>query len=277
VAENLADLQSGRRRRQESELRQELVVPAAFKDHFSRQSDGYAKHRPRYPGGLFSFLASTVDNHDSAWDCATGNGQAAIALASYFSAVIATDASRQQIEAAHAHPGVEYRVATAENSGLADQSVDLVTVAQALHWFDQDAFFAEAKRVLRPEGVLAVWCYELCEVTEQCDRVIDTLYREIVGDYWPPERVMIEEGYASVTMPGTPVAAPMLQMQLDWRVENMLGYLRTWSACKRFESDHQRDPVDDIEAALRSAWGPSERPVSWPLKIKVCQPNTLLE
>jgi SAM-dependent methyltransferase len=252
-------------------------VPAAFKDHFSRQSGGYARHRPTYPDALFRFLASTVSSHDAAWDCATGNGQAAIALAEHFSDVIATDASQQQIDAASRHPKVNYRVATAEVSGLADHSVDLVTVAQAFHWFDHDRFFAEAKRVLRPAGVLAIWCYELCAVTSECDAVIDTLYRDIVGNYWPPERAMIEDGYAGVQMPGTPIALPALDMNLEWRAPDMLGYLRTWSACKRFEADRGRDPVDDIETGLMAAWGPVARRVSWPLKIKVCRPNTLLE
>jgi len=258
-------------------VRQELVGPAAFKDHFSRQAGGYAQHRPTYPQALFRYLASAVSGHDRAWDCATGNGQAALALADHFAEVIATDASQEQINAARPHPRVDYHVAAADQSGLADQSVDLVTVAQAFHWFDADRFFAEAKRVLRPTGVLAIWCYELCGVTPECDAVIDTLYRDIVGDCWPPERAMIEEGYASVQMPGTPIAAPALKMNLDWHAGDMLGYLRTWSACKRYEALHGNDPVIDIEARLLSAWGSAERRVTWPLRIRVCRPNTLLE
>lgn len=254
-----------------------MVAPDAFKDHFSGQASGYAKHRPTYPDALFRFLASSASNHDAAWDCATGNGQAAIALTRHFSSVIATDASQQQIDAAQRHPKVDFRVATAEKSGLANRSVDLVTVAQAFHWFDQQRFFAEAKRVLKPTGVLAIWCYELCEVTPDCDAVIDTLYHDIVGDYWPPERAMIEDGYAGVALPGTPVSVPAMAMQLEWQARDMLGYLRTWSACKRFEAEHCRDPVDDIETTLTAAWGPAARRVSWPLQIRVCRPNTLLE
>ena len=162
-------------------------------------------------------------------------------------------------------------------SGLADHSVDLVTVAQAFHWFDHDRFFAEAKRVLRPAGVLAIWCYELCAVTPECDAVIDTLYRDIVGNYWPPERAMIEDGYAGVQMPGTPIALTALDMNLKWRAADMLGYLRTWSACQRFEAERGRDPVNDIATRLVAAWGPAARRVLWPLQIRVCRPNTLPE
>lgn len=252
-------------------------MPAEFKDHFSRQSDGYAKHRPSYPDELFRFLASSVVETGTAWDCATGNGQAAVALANYFSTVVASDASQSQINAALAHPNVEYRVATAEMSGLADHTIDLVTVGQAFHWFNHDNFLAEAKRVLKPRGVLAIWFYELCAVTAECDAHVDTLYRDIVVEYWPPERVMIEQGYSGVLLPGVPIATPTLEMTVEWRVEDMLGYLRTWSACKRFEIANRRDPVADIEVALRAAWGEQERRVTWPLQIKVSRMNTLLE
>jgi len=252
-------------------------VRAEFKDHFSRQSDAYAKYRPSYPDGLFRFLAASVIENGTAWDCATGNGQAAVALADYFSTVVASDASPSQINAALAHPKVEYRVATAEVSGLADHSVDLITVGQAFHWFNHDDFLAEAKRVLKPRGVLAIWCYELCSVTDECDALVDTLYRDIVGEYWPPERVMVEEGYASVDLPGIAVDTPTLEMTLEWSVEDMLGYLRTWSACKRFEVANHRDPVTDIEAALRAAWGEQKRRATWPLQTRVTRLNTLLE
>lgn len=129
--------------------------------------------------------------------------------------------------------------------------------------------------MLRPAGVLAIWCYELCAVTPQCDELIDKLYRDIVGNYWPPERAMVEEGYASVQMPGTPIALPALDMNLEWQAADMLGYLRTWSACQRFEAERGRDPVNDIATRLVAAWGPVARRVSWPLRIRACRPNTL--
>lgn len=248
-----------------------------FKDHFSDKSDGYAKYRPTYPDELFGFLASTVRDRELAWDCATGNGQAAIALANYFSDVIATDASHAQIDAAISDPRVEYRVAKAEQSGLASASVDLITVGQAFHWFEQSAFFEEARRVLKSDGVLAIWCYEVCEVNKNCDVIIDTLYRETVGEFWPPERVTVEQGYSRVKLPGTVIPAPAFAMALDWKIDEMLGYLRTWSACKRYEAARGADPVADLSAALTDAWGTGSRRVTWPLHTSVMRMNTLLE
>ena len=252
-------------------------MTGGFKDHFSALSAGYSKYRPTYPVELFRFLASVSSANNLAWDCATGSGQVAVALADYFSNVVASDASQSQIDAATQHAGVEYRVATAEQSGLADSSVDLITVGQAFHWFNEPPFMAEACRVLRPEGVLAIWCYELCSVSDECDAIVDKIYRDILGDYWSPERLMVEQGYSGVTMPGVMVPAPEFVMSLEWRAADMLGYLRTWSACKRYESQNGSDPVEIISAELRSAWGDGVRPVSWPLSIKVSRPNTLLD
>ncbi len=252
-------------------------MTGGFKDHFSTQSDGYAKYRPTYPAELFQFLASTASAHTLAWDCATGSGQAAVALTEFFSTVVASDASRAQIDAAMPHAAVEYRVATAEQSGLSDASVDLLAVGQAFHWFDEDMFFKEARRVLRPDGVLAVWAYEICEVSERCDAIVDSLYRDIVGEYWPPERAMIEQGYAGVAMPGVPIPAPALTMSLEWHAAEMLGYLRTWSACERYKAEKGSDPVEEISAQLESTWGAGRRRVVWPLVIKVSRPNSLLE
>jgi SAM-dependent methyltransferase len=252
-------------------------VTVEFKDHFSDKSDGYAKYRPTYPDELFQFLASSARDRELVWDCATGNGQAASALANYFSDVVATDASHAQIDAASPHPQVDYRVAKAERSGLTSASVDLITVGQAFHWFERPAFFEEVHRVLRPDGVLAIWCYEVCEVNQECDVIIDTLYRETVGEFWPPERVTVEQGYSGVKLPGTSVPVPEFRMALDWQIDEMLGYLRTWSACKRYEAARGTDPVTEISPALADAWGTGVRRVTWPLHTKVRRMNTLLE
>ena len=246
------------------------VVPAGqgFKDHFSAQAAGYARHRPRYPGELFSYLAG-LSGRRLAWDCATGNGQAAVALAGHFDRVIATDASRAQIESAEAHPGVSYRVATAEDSGLREDSVDLITVGQALHWFDTERFFIEATRVLARGGLLAAWCYELCHVSPDCDAVVGRLYTDIVGPFWLPERRLIEERYAGIEFPGTALVPPAFAMNTRWSVDDMLGYLRTWSACQRYRREHGNDPVRLIEDELRSAWGATRHTVRWPLTVRV--------
>lgn len=242
-----------------------------FKDHFSAQSEGYARHRPRYPAELFDYLAG-LGGRQLAWDCATGNGQAAIALAMHFDRVVATDASRAQVDAATVHPGVSYRVATAEDSGLGAATVDLVTVGQALHWFDIPRFFAEASRVLVPGGSVAAWCYGLCRVSAECDAVIGRLYDEIVAPFWPPERRLVEERYASIRFPGTEIDTPAFEMAVRWTVDDMLGYLRTWSACQHYRRRHGDDPVGQVEKGLREAWGLAARTVRWPLTVRVSRP-----
>ena len=242
----------------------------SFKDHFSLQSAGYARHRPHYPDDLFAYLAGLTDRR-LAWDCATGNGQAAIALARHFERVVATDASEAQIDAAIAHPAVSYRVATAEASGLGDDTVDLVAVGQALHWFATAQFFAEASRVLVAGGVLAAWCYELCTVSPACDSVVERLYTGIVGPFWPPERRLIEARYAGIEFPGLALSPPAFEMSAQWTADDMLGYLRTWSACQRYRQAHDKDPVERIEKALRRAWGSASRTVRWPLTVRVAR------
>lgn len=241
----------------------------SFKDHFSGQSAHYARHRPQYPAELFQFLAARTSNHAQAWDCATGNGQAAIALSEHFEGVVATDASSAQIDAAIAHPGVTYRVAAAEDSQIEADSIDLITVGQALHWFDLERFFAEAKRVLVRDGVLAAWCYELCKVSEGCDAVVDELYAGILAEFWPPERRLIEERYSGINMPGHPLESREFEMGVTWTVADMLGYLRTWSGSARYQRAYGNDPVSKIESALRAEWGAGRRPVRWPLTLLI--------
>lgn len=242
-----------------------------FKDHFSEQSEGYVRHRPHYPAEMFRFLASLTNNHVRAWDCATGNGQAAVALSAYFESVVATDASRAQIAAAIAHPGVTYRVAAAEASQLDAASIDLVTVGQALHWFDHERFFKETRRVLVNDGMLAAWCYELCTVSEACDALVDRLYTDILRDQWPPERRLVEARYAGIPMPGQPLESPEFEMRVTWTAAEMLGYLRTWSGCARYQQTCGEDPVALIEVDLRAAWGEGSRTVRWPLTLLVAR------
>lgn len=254
-------------------MQKDLVVKGDFKDYFSAQSDSYAKYRPTYPENLFQHLSRVVDDHEIAWDCGTGSGQAAVALAGFFENVIATDASESQIDASVAHPGVVYRTATAEDSKLPSDSVDLVTVAQAFHWFDDSAFLREAQRVLRPRGVLAIWCYEICTIDQSCDEIIDRLYTDIVGEFWPPERVKIERGYDHLMLPGEKLDVPDFEIAQNWCVAEQLGYLRTWSACNRYKAMHNTDPVSKIATDLEIAWGPGERRVVWPIKLAACRPN----
>lgn len=248
-----------------------VATTLSFKDHFSERAAQYANYRPQYPAELFQFLVDQCRRRELAWDCATGSGQAAVALGEFFESVIATDASEPQIACAIPHANVSYRVATAEASGLEDASVDVLTVGQALHWFDRDRFYAEAGRVLAPGGLLAAWCYGLCHVTDECDGVVDELYSDIVNEFWPPERRLIEERYAGIAMPAAEIEVPRFDMYADWAVDDMLGYLRTWSACSRYRRAHGCDPVALIAGKLHEAWGTGSRPVLWPLTLRVCR------
>lgn len=238
-----------------------------FQDHFSERAASYARHRPDYPRALFEWIASLSPRRDLAWDCATGNGQAALALAEHFEEVVATDASSLQLEQAFAHPRVRYRLARAEASGLAEHGVAAITVAQALHWLDQPAFHAEVRRVIAPGGVLVVWCYGLFRTSAPVNRVLERFYSEVVGPYWPPDRKAIEERYRDVVLPFDPVEAPDFAMEKAWSAEDALGYVRTWSATSGFVRARGFDPVVELAPELASAWGAGRRRVRWPLTV----------
>jgi SAM-dependent methyltransferase len=242
-----------------------------FKDHFSGHSRQYSAFRPRYPDTLFSWLSSLCKEHRLAWDCATGSGQAATGLIGYFDQVIATDASANQISDAIQAPGVSYSVASAEMSGISSDSVDLITVAQALHWFDIHAFAAEAHRVLKVDGVLAVWTYGLVSFGEGLDEIIGRLYADIVGEYWPPERKLVESGYAGVQLPLTEIPAEAMEMTETWKFANLIGYLNTWSAVKTYEKARGSSPLESVRSDLLHNWGePNDsRIAAWPLSLKV--------
>ncbi len=242
-----------------------------FRDHFSAQAADYAKFRPHYPTELFDYLSDIAPDNEIAWDCATGNGQAAVALASKFRHVIATDASEKQIKNAARHERIDYRVAAAEKSGINSDKIDIITVAQALHWFALDLFYAEAKRVLKPQGVPAIWGYNLLQITPDIDNVISRFYEEIVGPYWPPERRVIEKGYAHLAFPFAEMHPPRFRMEAYWSLERLLRYLRTWSATQRFIAENYKDPTAAIVSDLQDLWGEPEcaRIIIWPLTIRV--------
>ncbi len=243
-----------------------------FHDHFSAFANRYADYRPHYPSALFDYLATLVPQGSLVWDCACGNGQATIDLAARFGRVIATDASAEQIASAAPHPRVEYRVATAESSGLADESIGLLTVAQAMHWFNLDRFFAEAKRVLVRDGVLAVWAYGVNNVEgEAVNELVQDYYANIVGPYWPPERTLVEEGYRTIPFPLVEISAPTIDMETHWDLDALLGYFSTWSATNRFIKAKGHNPLEELEKDLAKVWGERERKrrVTWPLSIRV--------
>jgi SAM-dependent methyltransferase len=242
-----------------------------FADHFSVIASAYAAARPGYPPALFAWLAGLAPARRRAWDCAAGNGQAAIPLAEHFAEVVATDASRAQIARTPPHPRVRPYAAAAEASALRDASADLVTVAQALHWLPRPAVWIEVRRVLVPGGVLAAWCYGIQRIAgdAEVDRLVARFYHDVVGPYWAPERRLVETGYRELEFPFDELHPARFGMRCDWRLAEFLAYLRTWSATQRFLVERGVDPVLELEAELAPRWGAGVRGVEWPLSLRV--------
>ena len=243
----------------------------SFKDHFSGHASLYAKYRPDYPPDLYAYLATLTLRHEYALDCATGSGQAAIGLAPYFDHVIATDGSVSQLQHAIAHPRVCYVANVAEQPAFRDQSFDLISVAQAAHWFDHEQFFAGVRRVLRAEGALAIWTYGLTRIDPDIDAIVRDFYDHIVGDYWPPERRHVESAYRSLPFPLREIAAPEFELCLHWDLDALIGYLSTWSAVQRYVKALGRDPLPEMRRQLEPHWHPATLPrqVIWPLHLRV--------
>ncbi len=240
-----------------------------FRDHFSPVASAYADSRPAYPAALFDWLASMCAAHDLAWDCGAGSGQASTALASRFRRVIATDASAEQIAHAAAHPNVEYRLAAAERSGLDAACADLVTVAQALHWFDLDRFWPEVRRVARREALFAAWTYGPLQIEGAEANALIQGFRADIASWWPEGRRHVENGYRELSFPFARLEAPAFAIETPWSVDRLLGYLRSWSSVARFRQSQGVDPVQAIEAPLREAWGArgEERAIRWSLTL----------
>jgi SAM-dependent methyltransferase len=242
-----------------------------FADHFSRIAGEYAAHRPRYPEALFDWLASITTARHRAWDCGTGNAQAAIGLARRFELVIATDPSEAQIAHAAREPRLRYAVATAEQVPLATGSMALATVAQALHWFDRDVFYDEARRVLAGGGVLAVWSYGLCTVGDPgLDASLRRFHDETVGPYWPAERAIVNAGYDRLDFPFEEIPSPRFAMEASWTLAQLAAYLSTWSAVQRAREATGEDPLPALVDSLSGRWGAENaaRLVEWPLSIR---------
>jgi ubiquinone/menaquinone biosynthesis C-methylase UbiE len=241
-----------------------------FRDLFGDAASGYAEYRPRYPPELFAHLAARAPARRLAWDCATGSGQAAEGLVPHFERIVATDASARQLAAARPHERVRYAIARAEASPLRTACVDLITVAQALHWLDRPAFHAEAGRVLAPGGVLAVWCYTLLEIEPTIDARVRSFYADVVGPYWPPGRDLVAARYRTIEFPFDEFDVPPFSIQIELDLPALAGYLRTWSATLRYIADRGHDPVDPFMQALRPLWGdPAQtRHARFPLHVR---------
>jgi SAM-dependent methyltransferase len=241
-----------------------------FKDHFSGHAADYRAFRPTYPPELFVFLASLVPRHDLAWDCGTGSGQAAVPLAEHFDRVFATDASAEQLKNAEPHPRVEYVVAPAERCPLPDASADLVMVAQALHWFDHERFYAEVRRVCKSGGVLAATCYHLPSVNAEVDPILRE-WEDFIRPYWTPERVWVDDGYRGIPFPFPELPAPRMEVTAQVTLAQFVGYLGTWSASRQYGKQHASDPLEQFGPKFATVWGdPSTvRTLRWELAMRV--------
>lgn len=242
-----------------------------MKDNFSNHAAVYAAFRPVYPVELYHYLLSLVPVRDRAWDCGCGNGQVASVLADYFKQVDATDISQKQLDHAIKKPNINYQLAPAEKVDIAPGSINLVTVAQAIHWFNFEAFYKEVNRVSKPGSVIAVWCYSLLTINDKIDQVIQHLYADTLGDkYWDPERRLVEDRYQTIPFPFDEIKAPEFSIQVSWTFDHMIGYLNSWSAVQHYIRDNNENPVEKIIAELRDGWGQAEdQDAVFPLYLRV--------
>jgi len=237
-------------------------------DLFSKQSDDYARFRPTYPEALFNALFAQVTDFECAWDCATGNGQAAFSLAKRFQRVVATDLSVQQIQNAKSHERIEYRCESCEKTSLPNQGVSLITIAQAAHWFRFDEFYREVNRVLKPGGVIALFGYhfstsELPEV----DRRIEALAKETLGPYWKPQNQILWNGYREIHFPFQEIEFPKIELSVEMSLDALVGYISSWSATQLCREQSGKDPIPPFRDELRTLWGDERKTLrlSWEL------------
>ncbi len=234
-------------------------------DRFSAQAAAYARFRIGYPAALYEWLLPQVPGRRRAWDCATGNGQVAVVLANHFESVLATDLSQQQLDNAVQRPNIWYQLAPAENTPLHDSSIDLITVAQAVHWFDTAAYHREVRRVAGPGAVLAEWGYGLAQISPEIDPLVQHFYRETMGPYWDENRWHIDDEYARLPFPFGGVRRGHFAERRHWSAAWFLDYLRTWSSVQRYQKQHGTDPVALVADELMHRWGPGEREVVFPI------------
>lgn len=239
------------------------------KDLFSNHAVEYAKYRPLYPDNLYQYIFQFVEQFGSAWDCGTGNGQVARVLANHFRQVYATDLSEAQLHEAPRLPNIHYRAETGEQCSAPSSSFDLITVAQAVHWFDFDMFYRQVNRVLKPEGVIAVWVYEIIRVDDALDEFVLYLYEEILGSFWAPERKYIEDKLQTIPFPFSGQTTAEFRMEVEWNHEQLLGYLNSWSAWGSYyqmnpqEKNNENSPMERFKRALQKYWPNGERRTLW--------------
>ena len=241
------------------------------KDLFSGHSKTYAKYRPGYPKELFDYILQFVDKKDKAWDCATGNGQAAVMLAEHFKKVEATDISEAQIKNAVAKNNIEYQICPAEHTNFPDKSFDLITVAQAYHWLNWKKFRQEVMRTAKPNAVIAIWAYGLINTEdEKINQLIDHFYYEIIGPYWDAERKYVDEAYATVEFDYNLLPTKDFSIKLKWNKEAFLGYLYSWSAVQNYIKQNQVSPLEQFQKEIDVIWDKTtEKKIEFPVFLKL--------
>lgn len=242
-----------------------------MKDNFSTQAGQYAKFRPSYPKEMIEYIVSQVNNRELALDVATGNGQVAVLLSGYFAKVFANDISQKQLDNAAKKENITYSVSSAEKTKFDYNSFDLITVAQAIHWFDFDAFYKEVYRILKPDGVFAVMGYGLLYANAEADKILRYFYEDITGPYWDPERRYLDENYTTIPFPFKEQEVPQFVNEFTWEFEQLTGYLETWSAVQHYIKEHNTNPVDIIRDELKEVWEKGDRKVYFPLLLRVGQ------
>jgi ubiquinone/menaquinone biosynthesis C-methylase UbiE len=240
-----------------------------MKDRFSEQAGKYARYRPEYPEELFAFILSKPAQKESAWDCATGNGQSAKELAKHFKQVYATDISQSQLEHAIRAANIVYSRQPAEQTDFPDDSFDLVTVSQALHWFNFDLFYKELKRVTRPGGWFAAWMYGGLTITPAIDELKRNYHAVTLGAYWDAERKLVDENYATIPFPLEEIKCPVFSMFYRWDLEALRGYFNTWSALQKFIAAKGYNPVDELMEKIKPHWMQEEMTVRFPLYLRM--------
>ena len=240
-----------------------------MKDNFSKQAAAYAQFRPHYPEAMIDAILRYVGVRDCALDLATGNGQVANLLAPHFAKVYASDISQKQVEHAVQSPNVHYLVEAAERTGFADSQFDLITVAQAIHWFDFDSFYKEVHRILKPDGIFAVLGYGLLTTNPDTDAIILNFYHNIIGPFWDAERRYIDEMYQTIPFPFEEVPAPKFANSFIWELDQLTGYLNTWSATQHYITANGKNPVALIYPELEASWRDSNKEVVFPLLLRI--------
>lgn len=240
------------------------------KDLFSGHAQVYAAFRPSYPEALYQFIFQHLHHKDTAWDCATGNGQAAQYLSQHFQKVFATDISQQQLDNAYRASNIIYSVSPAERTAFAENTFDLITVSQALHWFDREKFYAEVKRIAKPNASLAVWGYAMLTIEPAIDEIIVDFYTNIVGPYWDDARRLVEQQYKTISFPFEEIPAPEFSIEAEWSLTQLTGYLKSWSATQKFMKENQVDPVPAVAEKIKRHWSTNEiKRIQFPVFLRL--------